>query len=244
MKHIFSFEGVGICFETKWAKARTHLCLCSSVMFSSQVCNPEARAAVLLAQSYILMFSEPKLWERDPSQWPRVPGLYLDMLACHRLLKKSVDAPEVNENIWFLPELFTSQLGHMSWQVTRVLRRIGDRSGGLLLFFHTGCAGHSPETQRDMFLAQKADKDWPASRWNSGCILAFYAVDLFHLLPVSDSIVLEDSLFLIILLFLLWFLETDLTSCHHLISTSAITSQSPSSSHGEVWLQLKAQGKC
>ena len=81
------------------------------------------------------MFSEPKLLVRDLSQRPRVPGRYLDMLACHRLLKKSVDAPEVNENIWFLPDLFTSLLGHMSWQVTRVLRRIGDRSDGLLLFF-------------------------------------------------------------------------------------------------------------
>lgn len=75
------------------------------------------------------------------------------MLACHRLLKKSVDAPEVNENIWFLPDLFTSQLGHMSWQVTRVLRRIGDHSRGLL-FLHAGPPGHSPETQMDMFSAQ------------------------------------------------------------------------------------------
>ena len=81
------------------------------------------------------MFSEPELPVRDPSQRPRVPGQYLDMLACHRLLKKSVDAPEVNENIWFLPDLLTSQRGHMSWQVTRVQRRIADRSGGLLLFF-------------------------------------------------------------------------------------------------------------
>lgn len=114
----------------------------------------------LLAVSYILMFSEPKLWVRDLSQRPRVPGQYLDMLACHRLLKKSVDAPEVNENIWFLPDLFTSQLGHMSWQVTRVQRRIGDRSGGLLLFFHIGHAGHNPETQMNMFLAQRTP------RWN------------------------------------------------------------------------------
>lgn len=53
---------------------------------------------------------------------PAVPGQYLDMLACHRLLRKRADAPEVNENIWFLPDLFTSQLGHMSWQVTRVQR--------------------------------------------------------------------------------------------------------------------------
>lgn len=44
------------------------------------------------------------------------------MLARRRLRRKSVDAPEVNENIWFLPDLFTSQLGHMSWQVTRVHR--------------------------------------------------------------------------------------------------------------------------
>lgn len=56
------------------------------------------------------------------SQWLAVPGRHLDMLARRRLLKKSVDAPEVNENIWFLPDLFTSQLGHMSWQVTRVHR--------------------------------------------------------------------------------------------------------------------------
>lgn len=71
----------------------------------------------------------------DLSQRPRDPGRYLDMLACHRLLKKSVDAPEVNENIWFLPDLFISQLGRMSWQVTLVQRRIGDCSGGLLLSF-------------------------------------------------------------------------------------------------------------
>lgn len=69
------------------------------------------------------MFSEPELQVRDLSQRPTVPGRHLDMLACRRLLKKSVDAPEVNENIWFLPDLFTSQLGHMSWQVTRVQRR-------------------------------------------------------------------------------------------------------------------------
>lgn len=112
----------------------------------------------LSAESHSLMFSEPKLLVRDLSQRPRVPGRYLDMLACHRLLKKSVDAPEVNENIWFLPDLFTSQLGHMSWQVTRVQRRIGDRSGGLLLFFHTGRAGHNPETQMNMFLARKTPR--------------------------------------------------------------------------------------
>ncbi|KAK5924176.1 hypothetical protein CgunFtcFv8_001074 [Champsocephalus gunnari] len=99
------------------------------------------------------MFSEPTLLVRDLPPRPRVPGRYLDMLACHRLLKKSADAPEVNENIWFLPELLTSQLGHMSWQVTRAQRRIGDRSGGLLLFFHTGHAGHNPVTQMEMFLA-------------------------------------------------------------------------------------------
>lgn len=77
------------------------------------------------------MFSEPELQVRDLSRRPTVPGRHLDMLACRRLLKKSVDAPEVNENIWFLPDLFTSQLGHMSWQVTRVQRRLGDRSAGL-----------------------------------------------------------------------------------------------------------------
>lgn len=141
------------------------------------------------------MFSEPELWVRDLSQRPRVPGRYLDMLACHRLLKKSVDAPEVNENIWFLPDLFTSQLGHMSWQVTRVLRRIGDRSGGLLLFFHTGHAGHNPETQMNMFLAQKT----PPWNWQRlTCIQVkfrlhlslFTCRDLFHSLPVCDSLVL------------------------------------------------------
>lgn len=88
------------------------------------------------------MFSEPEHELLDLSHRPQ----YLDMLACQRLLKKSVDAPEVNENIWFLPDPFTSQLGHRSWQVTRVLRRMRDRSGGLLLFFHTGHTGHSPET--------------------------------------------------------------------------------------------------
>lgn len=148
----------------------------------------EVWTAFLLTRGYILMFSEPKLWVCDLSLRPRVPGQYLDMLACHRLLKKSVDAPEVNENIWFLPDLFTSQLGHMSWQVTRVLRRIGDRRGGLLLFFHTGRPGHNPETQMNMFLAQKT------SRWNwqrLTCIQAkfrlilslFMLRDLFHLPP-------------------------------------------------------------
>lgn len=78
------------------------------------------------------------------------------MSACRHLVKKSKDAPEVKENIWFLPDLFTSQLGHMSWQVTRVLRRIGDRGGGLLLFFHAGRAGQNPETQMNMYLAQNA----------------------------------------------------------------------------------------
>lgn len=71
---------------------------------------------------HIFVFPEPELRVRDPSRRPTVPGRHLDMLACHRLLKKSADAPEVNENIWFLPDLFTSQLGHMSWQVTRVQR--------------------------------------------------------------------------------------------------------------------------
>lgn len=138
-----------------------------------------------LAVSYILMFSEPKLRVRDLSQRPRVPGQYLDMLACHRLLKKSVDAPEVNENIWFLPDLFTSQLGHMSWQVTRVQRRIGDRSGGLLLVFHIGHAGHNPETQMNMFLAQRTPR-WNWQRLTSiqvkfGLRLShFMRRDLFH----------------------------------------------------------------
>lgn len=69
--------------------------------------------------SRVFVFSEPELRVRDLSQRPAVPGQHLDMLARRRLLKKSVDAPEVNENICFLPDLFTSQLGHMSWQVTR-----------------------------------------------------------------------------------------------------------------------------
>lgn len=45
-----------------------------------------------------------------------------DMLARRRLLAEGVDAPEVNENICFLPDLLTSPLGHASWQVTRVRR--------------------------------------------------------------------------------------------------------------------------
>lgn len=69
--------------------------------------------------SRVFVFSAPELRVRDLSQRPAVPGQHLDMLARRRLLKKSVDAPEVNENICFLPDLFTSQLGHMSWQVTR-----------------------------------------------------------------------------------------------------------------------------
>lgn len=92
------------------------------------------------------MLPEPDLSRRQRLDW------YLDMLACRRLLKESTDAPEVNENIWFLPDLLTSPLGHMSWQVTRVLRRIGDRSGGLLLFFHTGRPGHNPQTLHEHVL--------------------------------------------------------------------------------------------
>lgn len=161
MKHIFRFGGVGIYFKTKRSTATftglrlrieagliTHKMLFANV--SLHIALQRSVPPRLFAQSYILMFSEPKLRVRDLSQRPRVPGRYLDMLACHRLLKQSVDAPEVNENIWFLPDLFTSRLGHMSWQVTRVQRRIGDRSGGLLLFFHTG---HNPETRMNMFLA-------------------------------------------------------------------------------------------
>lgn len=70
----------------------------------------------------VFVFSEPEPRVRDLSQRPAVPGQHLDMLARRRLLKKSVDAPEVNENICFLPDLFTSELGHMSWQVTRARR--------------------------------------------------------------------------------------------------------------------------
>lgn len=75
----------------------------------------------------ISVFPEPELRVRDLSRRPTVPGRHLDMLACHRPLKESADAPEVNENIWFLPDLFTSQLGHMSWQVTRAQRTLADR---------------------------------------------------------------------------------------------------------------------
>lgn len=72
----------------------------------------------------------------DLSHRPRVLGQDLDMLGCHGLLRKSVDAPEVNENIWLLPDLFTSQPGHMGWQVMRVPRRTrqtGNAGGGLVL---------------------------------------------------------------------------------------------------------------
>lgn len=96
------------------------------------------------------MFSEPELQVRDLSQRPTVPGRHLDMLACRRLLKKSVDAPEVNENIWFLPDLFTSQLGHMSWQVTRVQRRLGDRSIGLFSLQHGAPWPHPRNTAEDV----------------------------------------------------------------------------------------------
>lgn len=116
-----------------------------------------------------LMFPEPVLWVCDLSQRPRVLNSYLDMLACHRLLKKSVDAPEVNENIWFLPDLLTSRLGHMSWQVTRVLRRIGDRSSGLLLFFHP----QPRNTNENVLGSKETDKDWPVSRWNLPSLFFF-----------------------------------------------------------------------
>lgn len=100
------------------------------------------------------VFSEPELQVRDLSQRPTVPGRHLDMLACRCLLKKSVDAPEVNENIWFLPDLFTSQLGHMSWQVTRVQRRLGDRSTGLFSLQHGARRPHPRDTAE---YVQKAD---------------------------------------------------------------------------------------
>lgn len=187
---------------------------------------------------------------------PRVPGQYLDMLACHRLLKKSVDAPEVNENIWFLPDLFTSQPGHMSWQVTLVQRRIGDRSGGLLLFFlHTGQAGHNPETQMNMFLAQETNSAVKLTKTDlhPGEIHSHFKAyrDLFLFSPCDCISLLFSVVFSFIkkkkkknpCFFgdLTWlfpdrphFSEIDLTSCHHLISTSAITRQSTSRSHGEV----------
>lgn len=68
------------------------------------------------------VFFLPELRVRALSRRPGVPVRNPDMLARRRLLAEGVDAPEVNENICFLPDLLTSLLGHASWQVTRVRR--------------------------------------------------------------------------------------------------------------------------
>lgn len=54
-------------------------CWCYLVIFSCEapaLCSAEGWASFLLAESYISMFSEPKLLVRDLSQRPRVPGRF------------------------------------------------------------------------------------------------------------------------------------------------------------------------
>lgn len=125
----------------------------------------------LLSESK-LMLLEPELQVCDLS-WSKELDCYLNMLSHCRLLKESTDAPEVNENIWFLPDLLTSPLGHMSWQVTRVLRRIGDRSGGLLLFFHTGRPGHNPQALHEHVLFSQTKLTKLTCIWVNCCRFIF-----------------------------------------------------------------------
>lgn len=145
---------------------------------------------------YLYAFVNPT-WNAQP--FPVRPESWAGILTCSAatacLLKKSVDAPEVNENIWFLPDPFTSQPAHMGWQVTRVPRRTrqtGNGVGGLVL----------PSTQRPRkkrkktILAQKTiqiDQEWSViiKTWAFIVIVIAFISDC----PVSSQSLMVEGLF-------------------------------------------------